>query len=210
MVAAFLLSQPTALWAQIVSDESAIKKTRLLVNEIVKRSFPELNGDKIKIKTFQSRTTFFKTQFSISRFLTLREMRTTVLVNPLVFAQNAPEEGIRAILAHELGHALYYKKRSRLQLFGLIRLVSGKFTTRFERQTDLTAIERGYGKGLLIYREWLYERLSGKSLARRKRDYFTPEEISVLIAVFGKKPELAEKLKRKVPRNQKELEKALQ
>ncbi len=210
IAAAVLLGLPLASIAQTVSDSDVIKKTRQLVKEIVERSFPELEGEKIEIKSFKSRTNYFKTQFSISRFLTFRKMKTIVLVNPEVFAQNAPDEGIRAILAHELGHALFYKERQRLQLLGLIRLASGKFTARFERQTDLTAIERGYGKGLLIYREWLYERVSGKSLERKKRHYFTPEEINLLIAAFEKDPKSAQKLKKNVPRNLDELKKAVE
>lgn len=194
---------PNSIFAQTV-----VEKTQNILYEIVEKSFPELDAKKIRVKTFKSSATFFKTQFSFGRFLTFQGMRTTIFVNPLVFERKAPEEGIRAILAHELGHALYYKQKTRLRLFGLIGLIDGGFNAKFERRTDLVAIERGYGAGLIVYREWLYQNVSGKSVAEKKRDYFTPEEITLLIAAFEKHPKLFEKLKKNVPRNLNEVEKA--
>lgn len=192
-----------------ISAQTAVEKTKKIVNELIEKSYPELDSQKIGVKTFKSSSTFFKAQFSFSRFLTFRGMRTTIFVNPLVFERNAPEEGIRSILAHELGHALYYKERKRVQLIGLIGLINGGFNAKFERRTDLIAIERGYGEGLIAYREWLYQNVSAKSLAEKKRDYYTPEEIRLLIEAVDKNPRVFEKLKKTVPRNLNEVEKAL-
>lgn len=190
------------------AETSAVRKTREMLVEIIEQSFPELDAKKIRVRPFQSRATFFKTQFSVSRFLTLRAMRTTVLVNPLVFEKNAPEAGIRAILAHELGHALYYAGKNRFELFGLIGLANDGFNAKFERRTDLTAIERGYGDGLIAYREWLYRNVPAKNLAAKKRDYFTPEELRVLVPAIKRKPEIIKMLVKKVPRNLSETLKA--
>lgn len=191
------------------AETSAVRKTREILVEIIEQSFPELDAKKIRVRPFRSRTTFFKTQFSVSRFLTLRAMHTTVLVNPSVFEKNVPQNGIRAILAHELGHALYYAGKNRFKLFGLIGLADNGFTAKFERRTDLTAIERGYGDGLIAYREWLYRNVPAKNLAAKKRDYFTPDELRVIIRAIERKPEIIKMLVKKVPRNLSETIKAV-
>ncbi len=180
---------------------SAIEKTRRLLGEIIEKSFPELDAGKIKVKAFRSRSNFFKARFSLTRYLTFRSVRTTVFVNPLVFERDAPEQGVRAILAHELAHALYYKEKNRLELLGLVSLIKDGFTAKFERRTDLAAIKRGWGEGLIAYREWLYKNVPPENLAAKKRDYFTPEELRVLIPAIERKPELIKMLLKKVPRN---------
>lgn len=194
---------PNSIFAQTV-----VEKTQNILYEIVEKSFPELDAKKIRVKTFKSSATFFKAQFSFGRFLTFRGMRTTIFVNPLVFENNAPEEGIRAILAHELGHALYFKEKNRLQLVGLVSLIDGGFTAKFERRTDLVAIERGYGEGLIKYREWLYRNVPPNNLAEKLRNYFTPEEIRLLMQANENNPKLFDQLKKRVPRNLKEVENA--
>jgi hypothetical protein len=112
-------------------------------------------------------------------------------------------------LAHELVHSLYYKSKNRLQLFGLISLIGTDFTLKFERRADLVAIERGYGEGLIKYREWLYQNISPKSVIEKKRDYFTPEEIKFLIFEQNKNPDLLKKLRKNVPKNLEEIKKTV-
>jgi hypothetical protein len=137
-------------------------------------------------------------------------MQTTIFVNPSVYLRKAPEEGIRAILAHELAHALYYKSGNRFRLLGLAALVNGGSTAKFERRADLVAIEKGYGAGLIKYREWLYENISDKQIIVKKRNYFTPEELKILIEVYEKNPSVMSRLKKDVPRNLAEVKKALE
>ncbi|CAN5390079.1 hypothetical protein BH10ACI1_BH10ACI1_00160 [soil metagenome] len=189
--------------------QNEVEKIQKLLKEIIEKSFPELGAENIKVKTFRSQTTFFKAQFSFARYLTFQSMRTTIFVNPIVLERNAPEEGIRSILAHELAHALYYKQKNRLELVGLVNLVNDGFTAKFERKADLIAIERGYGENLIKYREWLYQNVSAKSLAEKKRNYFTPEEISLLISALAKNPELIKHLRKQMPRNLDELKLAV-
>jgi hypothetical protein len=189
----------------INKQQFALNKTKIIINEIIAKSFPELEAKNIKVKTFQSQDTFFKAQFSIDGFLTFQKIKTTIFVNPKVFELNAPEEGIRAILAHELAHAVYYKNKNRLQLIGLISLISRKFTVKFERRADLAAIEKGYGEGLIKYREWLYQHISDEQILVKERNYFTPQELKVLLPEFNKNPEIINWLNQNVPRNLDEL-----
>lgn len=179
----------------------AIAQTQTIITEIVAKSYPELKDAKIRIKKFDSKADYFQSQFSLTRFLTCQKMRYNLYVNPEVFNKNAPEEAIRAILAHELAHVFYYSERNRFELLGLVSLINKGFTAKFERRADLEAIERGYGEGLIKYREWLYQNIPAKSLAAKKRNYFLPEEIEKMLEILKRKPEMIEVWKKNVPRN---------
>ncbi len=197
--------RPQSVADGLSNAESTIERTWKMLREVRAKSFPELSEKDIKIETFRSNSDFFKARFSFKRYLTFRHLKTTVYVNPAVFSLGASDEAIRAILAHELAHALYYGSRNRLALLGLVRLINGSFTAKFERKADLSAVSRGYGEGLIIYRKWLYMNIPAKYLQKKKRNYFTPSEITVLIAAFRKDPAVFDKLSRNIPRNLKEL-----
>ncbi len=193
------------VFVSVGTANDAIEKAQKLVGEIVEKSFPELKDAKIDVKTFASQSDYFKSQFSFSRFLTFRQMRYIVFVNPKVFEKNAPDDGVRSIIAHELAHVLYFKKRNRLELLGLVNLTSKNFTQQFERKADLEAISRGYGEGLKSYRNWLYQNISAMKLEEKKRNYFSPDEIDLLLKKLNEKPEIIEKWRKKVPRNSNEI-----
>jgi hypothetical protein len=165
---------------------------------------------KVKVKLFQSDTNFFKARFSLTRFITFQKMRHIVYVNPKVFKLNASESAIHAILAHELAHVLYYTEKNRLELLGLAKLSSGSFTTKFERKADLQAIKRGYGIGLIEYRKWLYNNIPIKEIESKKKNYFSPEEVALILEITKDKPEMFEVWRRKVPKNIDEIKKSIE
>ncbi len=172
-----------------------------MTNEIIEESFRELKTARIEIKTFRSESNYFKSQFSVSRFLTFRKTHYIIFVNAEVFRRAAPESGIRAILAHELAHVLYYKSKNRFELIGLARLMNKSFTAKFERRADLEAIARGYGKGLKSYRTWLYNNIPAIDIQAKKRDYFSPAEIDLMLSILESKPETIEVWRKRVPQN---------
>jgi hypothetical protein len=182
---------------------NAIEKTQKLVAEIVEKSYPELKGERIEVKSFTSKSDYFQSRFSFAKFLTFRRMNYIIFVNPKVYELNAPENGVRAILAHEIGHILYYSRKNRFQLLGLINLSTKGFTQKFERRTDLEAIKRGYGEGLIAYRNWLYANIPAKNIDAKKRNYFTPEEISAIM----KQPEKIAGWQKNAPKNLTEINK---
>lgn len=201
-----LLIVPGLVFAQSgTSDDMALAKTSGAVAEIAVSSFPDIKPEKIKIKSFRSSDSFFKARFSLGRFLTFRRMRHLVYVNPEAFDRSIPENGFRAILAHELAHVAYYTRKNRLQLLGLVRLTGSSARSGFERKADLDAIQRGYGKGLIEYREWLYKQISSDQVAVKKKVYFSPPEITLLIKAAAEKPELINKWKEDVPRSIEEI-----
>ncbi len=177
---------------------TAVNRVRLLVDEVLAASYPELKQADIQIKPFRSQSDFFKARFGIPQYL-LARMRYLVFVNPRVFELEAPEPGIRAIIAHELGHLTYYNGRNRVRLLGLVRLTSKSFSAEFERWADLKAISRGYGEGLKEYRSWLYANVPASRLAEKQRNYFSPEEIDAILSASRKRPELLEYWFSRVP-----------
>lgn len=147
---------PTACRLSSEDRIDAVQQIREISRRVVDASFPKLNGSNIDIKAFESPSTFFKTRFSISRYMTFRGTRIILSVNPCVFKLRAPVRGIEAIIAHELVHAENYIDRNLFQRVSLVKLAGANSLARFGRRTDLVAIERGYGNGLREYREWLY------------------------------------------------------
>lgn len=182
-----------------------LERMRLLVDELIDATYPELRGVEIQIRLFHDDTDFFRTRFGIPQCLFGRQMRYLIRVNPKVCSMQSPEAGLRAILAHELAHVLYLKNRNRAQLLGLARLISKGFTARFERWTDLQAISRGYGEGLKEYRQWLYQHVPDQKLPEKMRNYFSPEEIDAILSLSRERPELLTYWLKSVPRNLREI-----
>jgi hypothetical protein len=183
----------------------ALARAFLLISEIKVLAYPELRGAKIQEKLFESESDYFRTRFAWPPFFSGKQMRYIIFVNDQVFTQQAPTAGVRAIIAHELAHVLYFKQRHRLQLLGLVRLATKGFTARFERRADLEAIARGYGAGLKEYRQWLYQHIPAKRVEEKKRNYFSPEEIDAIVAATQRQPELFAYWRKHVPRNLKEI-----
>src|SRR5258708_2630795 len=191
--------EPNLRAATQKTPDTAIERTRRFIQAVKDSSYPELRGVDVDAHPFDSDSDYFRTRFSIGRALSGARMHFFIEVNPAVFQREAPEEGLRAIIAHELGHVLYLHRRNRLRFIGLARLASGSSTATFERRTDLQAISRGYGPGLKLYREWLYRNVPPKSITEKKRDYFSPEEIDVILRRIQKDPSIIKVWLRRVP-----------
>lgn len=192
----------------VTTDDLVIEKVRRVVEEVKAASFPQLRNTEIEIKLFDSPSDYFQSRFTFASFLFGKRLRCLLLVNRKVLADGVPEDGLPAIIAHELGHALYYKSRNRLKLIGLVRLVGKSFTARFERATDLEAITSDYAEGLKSYRRWLYARIPTNKLVEKKRNYFSPEEIDAIRLKLRAQPKLLKLWLRHPPRSLSEIERA--
>ena len=113
-------SFPDRVIAQALASQSprdlavdAGNRTRVLIDKVIASSYPELEGSDIMVKMFRSRSDYFKARFGYPQYFFTR-MRYLVFVNPRVFEMQAPEEGVRAIIAHELAHLVYFKGRNRI------------------------------------------------------------------------------------------------
>jgi len=193
--------QPLAASVQSADVKAAVERTSRLASEIKDAAYPELRGAEIEVRPFESRSDYFRARFAFGRYFMGRRMRYVLFVNAGVYTRQAPDAGVRAIIAHEMAHVLYYRRRNRLRLLGLVRLASKGFTARFERWADLQAIARGYGEGLKSYRQWLYRNVPASRIEEKKRDYFSPEEIDAIQAAVRERPELLPYWLKHVPGN---------
>jgi hypothetical protein len=179
-----------------------------LIHGLRNESFPELAHIDLGVRTFHSESDYFRTRFSLSRFVLLIRMRYYVEVNPALFQRQPPSEGVCAILAHELSHVVSLSHSNRIHRFGLVRLLSKGYTSKFERRTDLEAIHRGYGDGLKSYRVWVYAHVPPNKLAARLRNYFSPDEIVAIQMRLQDHPDLFAYWTKHVPENLKQIEKS--
>jgi hypothetical protein len=135
-------------------------------------------------------------------------MRYYVEVNLALFQGQPPSEGVCAILAHELSHVVSLSHGNRIHRFGLVRLVSKRYTAKFERRTDLEAIHRGYGDGLKSYRVWVYAHVPPNKLPAKLRNYFSPDEIVAIQMRLEEQPDLFAYWTKHVPENLEQIEKS--
>jgi len=191
-------SQAPAGLATPDAAHAAVGRARVLADEIIAASYPEFKTLDIRIKPFRSRSDYFKVRFGIPQYF-FAQMRYLLFINPRVFELQAPEAGVRAIIAHELGHVAYFRMRNRVRLVGLVRLTSKRFTAEFERWADLKAISLGYGEGLKEYRRWLYQNVPASKLSEKQRNYFSPDEIDAILSASRNRPQLIEYWLKHVP-----------
>jgi hypothetical protein len=133
-------------------------------------------------------------------------MRYFIEVNPAVLQQQAPTNCVCAILAHELAHILSLSPGNRIRRLGLVRLLSKHYAAKFERGTDLEAINRGYGDGLKNYRSWVYTHIQPNKLPEELRNYFSPEEIAAIEARLQQQPHLFAYWRKQTPMNLQEIQ----
>ncbi len=162
------------------SPKAEVDLTQTRLQELRGASFPELRQVDLRVRTFHSQSDYFRSRFSIPRFFFLMRMRYFVEVNPALFTQQAPLDGVCSVMAHELVHMVSLSHGNRIRRLGLVRLISARYTAKFERKTDLGAIHRGYGDGLKSYRKWVYGHIPASQLAAKRRNYFSPAEIDAL------------------------------
>jgi len=177
-----------------------------LLRQMITQRYPEIAQKQIRIRTFHSNYDYFRTRFSLSRFLLLRRMRYFVEVNPRLLSLSPPPHGVCAILGHELAHVASMSHGSRIKLFGLVRLLGSDYTARFERRTDLEAIHRGFAPGLKAYRAWIYVNIPQEKVAAKKKNYFTPSEIDAVLVRLQREPGIFDNWTRHVPLNMEQIE----
>ena len=183
----------------------AIGAAGLMIREVKANSFPELMHVDLRVRAFHSQSDYFRTRFSLSRFLLLMRMRYFVDVNPALFQQQVPSDGVCAILAHELVHVVSLSRGNRIRRFGLVGLLSKRRTMKFERGADLGAIHRGYADGLKSYRGWVYAHIPPRKLQEKLRNYFSPAEIAEIQEKLNDHPDLFGYWSRHVPMNLQEI-----
>lgn len=162
------------------TDESGVADLMAPVREHL---FPELDGVHIGLNPNQSDSSYFSANLEIATIDSPPpERRYLVHYSVLQFDDPPPADAVRAIMAHELKHVRDYTEMSADELVEFGVRYATEPISEYERQTDLHALELGCGRGLIQFREWLYDHVTDEVEAQKRVDYFTPEEIEAWMA----------------------------
>lgn len=110
------------------------------------------------------------------------DKRTYVLkINKKLYADSPGDLALRGILAHELTHLNEFAHSSSFDLAGIgwdyLFSDDNPDVVRWERATDENALRLGFAEGLKAYRRWLYSQLTPERAEKKRRIYYTPEQI---------------------------------
>lgn len=174
------------------------------IDTVIKNTHEQIAQKKVNVTTYpiDSDEYFMVSNFKISRVIGKHNYR--VGVNPKIFDLDISQEALIAVMAHELEHTLDYIKGSfigRIVPIG-VSLLTKKYRYRYERQTDLKTVLKGYGEGLMTYRNWQYLFLDEKALKIKKENYLTPDEIALIMSHLPQQEEHIRKaLHGRAPKN---------
>lgn len=175
-----------------------------IIESIILSTHEKLQKDDIKLSIFaiDSDEYFMISNFKFSRVLGKHHYR--IGVNPKIFALDIPSDALRAVLAHELQHTEDYISKSFIT--GIIpigiKLLFKKYRYRYERQTDLKTVLKGYGTGLISYKRWQYHLLSDEDLKVKRENYLSPGEIDLILSRLKKQENrIRQALSGRMPKN---------
>jgi len=134
-----------------------VNKYRKIVDSLIEKSFPNLRGKKIIVT--ETKILNFNYSATTVYFVFL----SWIGVHPK--SKKYPPEALTALFAHELAHIDLIANMGVWQklIFAFSWLFTKKCKANFEKDADMLAIKKGYGKGLIKFEE---EALKGYS--RRK------------------------------------------
>lgn len=155
---------------------------QLHLTQVREQSFPELKDLSIQVGQFQEADSFFQSWLDIGQLLQGKWVYQ-IDVNPRFLELNCPDAALDAVLAHELSHTLDYHRGGMAGIVGILWQLLWQPAV-YERHTDLQAISKGYGPGLIQYRQWQYQHLTSEQIIRKKINYYSPEEITLILSIL--------------------------
>lgn len=180
----FLITCPAAwsLEAPHQSNDTSHQffQIQRFLEQVRQNAYPELADQRLKLGQFHEADAYFQSNFNVPTLFTPAP-EYVVEVNPLLWERGCPHNAIIAILAHELSHTLDYVEGGIPGIIEIgLQLAHFEGLRRYEHRTDLRAIFRGYGPGLIAYRRWIYAQLTPQQLQRKKAVYYQPHEILLI------------------------------
>ncbi len=167
-------------FAQDCAPAMTLEDFKFELESVRSRFFSDIPAEKLGIKTFRSDAYFLQAQPYLSTLVKPRSKRRYNVQLNLKLLDCPPSDlALEAILIHELEHVRDYVNWSSAEIVGhgaKYALSCGKKVS-YERATDQKVLELGRGEGLAQYRECVYQWLTPKDLAKKRRIYLTPEEI---------------------------------
>lgn len=96
---------------------------------------------------------------------------------------------LTGIFAHELAHILQHNRLKLNWFQKIIRLLRGwtstifdkKYISKIEKEADRIAIRKGFGKNIMLVRRNNEKTLSKKELDRRRKIYYSPEDLEKFV-----------------------------
>lgn len=149
-------------------DTYLVKRCKILINEMIKKSFPEL--EKREIQIYESdKISFSADTYSLFFFSRIR-------LNPKI--ASCTNFQIKGLLAHELCHMVKFIERGSLknECYILLGNSFASYKKKEEMSTDIEAIKRGLGRELLANRVWRAKN-KDKNYYNFKDWYLAPKEI---------------------------------
>lgn len=144
----------------------------------------ELHDVDVSIKEFRSKNYFLQARPEIKTlFNKSKKRRYFIMLNPNLYECSPSLLALEGILIHEFQHIVDYKQASLGKFIRFTKnyVLNKKFHANYEQETDMQAIARGAGEGLIEYREWIYLRLSAKNLKKKIEMYLSPLEIKAVM-----------------------------
>jgi hypothetical protein len=174
-------------WADVAAPTSEEELHAIFTDARV-RFFPELAPYVLRLDLdISSADAFFIAQPDLSTIEEPpRDRLYVVRGNPTLLDDPPSATAVGAILVHELKHIRDYTEMDTDELvnFGLWYGIA-EDVSEYERETDEHALRKGCAEGIKAYRAWLYEHIPEESVAAKREDYFTPEEVDAWVADNG-------------------------
>jgi hypothetical protein len=173
-------------------------KEYIIQAKIAAPKYEELDNKKIIFKRKNFKTTmatrpdplFFIMHKSKRRYLILVNDQLSK-INDIHFDSLSFNMQV-GILGHEYAHIAYYTERKTLPLiWDGIRLINPKFKERFEKNTDIEAIKRGFGWQLYAFAKYIQSeaKVEEQYKAYKRKFYLEPHEILEYMKRYGYKVE---------------------
>ena len=190
---------PTPEWIQANIDSL---RSTLLTNKKVPDKYehsilaalmyyPDLEETRITFKAKPITTTMAAFPRPLSLFRKRENRHYAIVINerknrrkaPLI--KNVPFDARVGVFGHELAHIADYQEQNTLQIIGMgiAYALSNRYKQKVEYKIDKTTINRGLGKGLLAFRQYVEEEEKTTERYRKFKEkiYMSSEEISQII-----------------------------
>lgn len=141
---------------------------RKLVNDIRKKSFPEIKG----------RIWIVEIPFFIPGGLALWILPKISLLTLTNKCKGLSKKSLTGLIAHELSHFSLYQEKRWIQFYPDVMkyIFSRKYGVEIERNADKLAIKKGYGRELIAIKIKAGEICKGTRYEKMSNNYLTVKE----------------------------------
>ena len=156
------------------------QKYKELVKRLIKKNFPRLKRRWIPL----TEAKIFNLKYSAIAFYFL--FFSWIIIHPKV--RKYSRASLKALFAHEFAHLDLIANMNFFEKikFAFIWLFTKRGKENFERDADIHAIKKGYGKGLIELRKQSKKTYTKEELKKGRQGYLTIREIKSYIRKFKK------------------------